>query len=48
MVFIKNEEVTKVVITPSERLTKGLQGKGLGNILTVNVPVVVIGPPSKP
>jgi hypothetical protein len=34
--FIKNEEVTKVVITPSERLTKGLQGRGLGNILTVN------------
>jgi hypothetical protein len=36
LTFIKNEEVTKVVITPSERLTKGLQGKGLGNILTVN------------
>jgi len=34
--FIKNEPLDRVVITPSERFRKALEGKGLGNILTVN------------
>jgi len=34
--FIKNEPMDRVVITPSPRFIKALEGKGLGNILTVN------------
>ena len=34
--FIKDEPLDRVVITPSERFIKALEGKGLGNILTVN------------
>jgi hypothetical protein len=34
--FIKDEPLDRVIITPSERFIKALEGKGLGNILTVN------------
>jgi hypothetical protein len=34
--FIKDEPVHRVIITPSQRFIKALEGKGLGNILTVN------------
>lgn len=34
--FIKDEPISRVIITPSERFTRALEGKGLGNILTVN------------
>lgn len=34
--FIKNEEADLVTITPNQRFIKALEGKGLGNILTVN------------
>jgi hypothetical protein len=34
--FIKDEPLDRVTITPSERFIKALEGKGLGNILTVN------------
>lgn len=34
--FIKDEPLDRVIITPSERMIKGIEGKGLGNILTVN------------
>jgi hypothetical protein len=34
--FIKDEPVHRVIITPSERFIKALEGRGLGNILTVN------------
>ena len=34
--FIKDEPLHRVIITPSERFIKALEGKGLGNILTVN------------
>lgn len=34
--FIKDEPLDRVVINPSERFIKALEGKGLGNILTVN------------
>ena len=34
--FIKDEPISKVIITPSERFIRALEGKGLGNILTVN------------
>jgi hypothetical protein len=34
--FIKDEPLDRVVITPSQRFIKALEGKGLGNILTVN------------
>lgn len=34
--FIKDEPLVRVVITPSQRFIKALEGKGLGNILTVN------------
>lgn len=34
--FIKDEPLDRVVITPSSRFIKALEGKGLGNILTVN------------
>lgn len=34
--FIKDEPLDRVVITPSPRFIKALEGKGLGNILTVN------------
>lgn len=34
--FIENEEMSSIRITPSERLLKGLEGKGLGNTLVVS------------
>ena len=34
--FIKDEPLDRVVITPNERFINALEGKGLGNILTVN------------
>jgi hypothetical protein len=34
--FIKDEPLDRVIITPSKRFIKALEGKGLGNILTVN------------
>jgi len=34
--FIKDEPLERVVITPSPLFIKALEGKGLGNILTVN------------
>jgi hypothetical protein len=34
--FIKDEPLDRVIITPSDRFIKALEGKGLGNILTVN------------
>lgn len=34
--FIKDEPFSKVTIKPSERFIRALEGKGLGNILTVN------------
>jgi hypothetical protein len=34
--FIKNEPLERVIITPSPLFIKALEGKGLGNILTVN------------
>jgi hypothetical protein len=34
--FIKDEPIDRVIITPSQRFVKALEGKGLGNILTVN------------
>jgi hypothetical protein len=34
--FIKNEPLERVIITPNPRFIKALEGKGLGNILTVN------------
>jgi len=34
--FIKDEPLDRVIITPNQRLIKALEGKGLGNILTVN------------
>lgn len=34
--FIKDEPLDRVVITPSQRFIKALEGEGLGNILTVN------------
>lgn len=34
--FIKDEPLDRVIITPSQRFIKALEGKGLGNILTVN------------
>jgi hypothetical protein len=34
--FIKDEPISRVIITPSERFIRALEGKGLGNILTVN------------
>lgn len=34
--FIKDEPLDRVVIDPSPRFIKALEGKGLGNILTVN------------
>lgn len=34
--FIKDEPVARVIIAPSERLIRALDGKGLGNILTTN------------
>ena len=34
--FIKDEPLDRIVITPSLRFIKALEGKGLGNILTVN------------
>jgi hypothetical protein len=34
--FIKDEPLNRVVITPSQIFIKALEGKGLGNILTVN------------
>lgn len=34
--FIENEETSSIRITPSERLLKGLEGKGLGNTLVVS------------
>jgi hypothetical protein len=34
--FIENEETSSIKITPSERLLKGLEGKGLGNTLVVS------------
>jgi hypothetical protein len=34
--FIKDEPISRVTITPSERFIRALEGKGLGNILTVN------------
>jgi hypothetical protein len=34
--FIKDEPLDRVVITPSVRFINALEGKGLGNILTVN------------
>jgi hypothetical protein len=36
MNFIKNEPVESITITPKPRFISALQGKGLGNILTVN------------
>ena len=34
--FIKDEPIKRVIITPSPLFIKALEGKGLGNILTVN------------
>lgn len=34
--FIKDEPLDRVIITPSQKFIKALEGKGLGNILTVN------------
>jgi hypothetical protein len=34
--FIKDEPLDRVIITPNLRFIKALEGKGLGNILTVN------------
>lgn len=34
--FIKEEPINRVIVTPNERFIKALEGKGLGNILTVN------------
>ncbi len=34
--FIKDEPLDRVIITPSPKFIKALEGKGLGNILTVN------------
>lgn len=34
--FIENEEMSSVRITPSEKLLKGLDGKGLGNTVVVS------------
>jgi hypothetical protein len=34
--FIKDEPLDRVIITPSLRMISALEGKGLGNILTVN------------
>jgi hypothetical protein len=34
--FIKDEPLDRVIIQPNDRFIKALQGKGLGNILTVN------------
>ena len=34
--FIKDEPLDRVIITPSQRFINALEGKGLGNILTVN------------
>jgi len=34
--FIKDEPLDRAIIKPSERFIKALEGKGLGNILTVN------------
>jgi len=34
--FIKDEPIHRVIITPSQIFIKALEGKGLGNILTVN------------
>lgn len=34
--FIKDEPLDRVIITPSQRFIKALEGEGLGNILTVN------------
>ncbi len=34
--FIKDEPINRVIITPSPLFIKALEGKGLGNILTVN------------
>ena len=34
--FIKDEPLDRVIITPSQRFVKALEGEGLGNILTVN------------
>jgi hypothetical protein len=34
--FIKDEPLDRIVITPNQRFIKALEGKGLGNILTVN------------
>jgi len=34
--FIKDEPLDRVIITPSVRFINALEGKGLGNILTVN------------
>jgi hypothetical protein len=36
LTFIKDEPLDRVVITPNQRFIKALEGKGLGNILTVN------------
>ena len=36
LTFIKDEPLDRVIITPSDRFIKALEGKGLGNILTVN------------
>jgi hypothetical protein len=36
LTFIKDEPLDRVIIAPSERFIKALEGKGLGNILTVN------------
>lgn len=34
--FIKDEPMDRVIITPNQRFIEALDGKGLGNILTVN------------
>jgi hypothetical protein len=34
--FIKDEPIDRIIITPSQRFITALEGKGLGNILTVN------------
>jgi hypothetical protein len=34
--FIKDEPLKKVVIQPNERFIRGIEGRGLGNILTVS------------
>ncbi len=36
LTFIKDEPLDRVIITPSQRFIKALEGKGLGNIPTVN------------